>query len=298
MNQEQWLVLFEHMGFDQISINRDEIVANCPFCGNDKRNFQANYVKNAFHCWACDAKGRVVDLICEKLGVSRQYVEQYIKGTHIFPEEIDNIHSEVLALLKNLKQHRKIHGLHYKYKRLDRYWLGRGISEKVIRKFKLGFDPWYQRAVIPVVSNGKLVAVIGRAVNNSLRPKYYKILPETHWPKNNYLFAFDHVVDKHLSVIVTEGPVDTLKMHTLGFTNTVAILGSYLSNEQAKLITENFERVYFMLDNDKAGRENTIKSAEMLLGQIPVFEIKYLGKDPGDLSNKKQIKKVVPYIIS
>ena len=57
--------IFEQMGFGDVKLeSSNELVASCIFCADEKRNFQANYKKNVYHCVSGDtlvhtARGRV-----------------------------------------------------------------------------------------------------------------------------------------------------------------------------------------------------------------------------------------------
>jgi DNA primase len=55
------------------------------------------------------------------------------------------------------------------------------------------------------------------------------------------------------TVIVVEGYFDCLRVHQAGFPWVVALMGSSLSEAQATVLVERFERVLLMLDGDATG---------------------------------------------
>lgn len=128
-----------------------------------------------------------------------------------------------------------------------------------------------------------------------MRPKYMKILPETRFEKSKYLFGLDFINPKSNSVIVVEGPIDVMRMHTLGFTSTVGLMGVDLSNIQRNILLDNFEIVLIMMDNDKAGREARERITERLFGAVKLYVVRYDGHDPGELENREQIISVKPF---
>jgi DNA primase len=85
-------------------------------------------------------------------------------------------------------------------------------------------------------------------------------------------------------------------MHQNGYTNTVAILGSELSDEQYKLLIGKCKQVFLMLDNDKnqSGQKASKKIAERLKNDF-IVKVCSLpdGKDPNDCSKEEITESVV-----
>jgi len=125
---------------------------------------------------------------------------------------------------------------------------------------------------------------LGRPISFSARAKDSKCskdLPqEQRYPKyrhtkgfdflkKNTLFMFDvakgAIKDSH-SVRIVEGQFDTISMHLAGFTNTVGILGSYISPEAMDLLLVPYGiyTVTEIVDNDKAGVAAVKRSLDVL----------------------------------
>jgi len=99
--------------------------------------------------------------------------------------------------------------------------------------------------------------------------KYLNSPESLIYKKGEHLFAF-HLAKEAIkakdAVIVVEGYFDAITAHLYGFTNTVAALGTALTNEQGKLLVRYTEskRVYLAFDTDSAGVKATEKGAHIL----------------------------------
>src|SRR5690606_904521 len=71
------------------------------------------------------------------------------------------------------------------------------------------------------------------------------------------------------SVIVVEGYFDAITPHQFGFRNTVATLGTALTESQARLLVRytDSKRVYLSFDADDAGQKAVDRGVETL-GQV------------------------------
>lgn len=292
----RYVDILSSLGFDNIKVsNNNEILANCKFCGDIKRNFQLNYQKGLIHCWVCNKGGRFIDLLIDGFGREEQEIVNLYLQPYIKDSDIVEITDEVLDILNSNK------GIHYVTDDYDEYWHERGIGQRVIKKYRLGYDAFTTRATIPIIVDNKVMAVIGRATTPDVHPKYLKILPQKQWSKNACLYGFDFVRGYN-SIFVVEGPIDVLRCVSIGLNNVVGLLGCYMSYQQQKMLTENFDVVYLMLDNDKAGREAIYGTkkfegiADRLWEKVKVGIVKYDTQDPGSLKNKRQIKGYKPYI--
>lgn len=132
------------------------------------------------------------------------------------------------------------------------------------------YDLFRNRLMVPICnSEGDVIAFGGRALAADDQVKYINS-PETPiYTKGNNLFAFHHAkaaIKENDSVIVVEGYFDAIMPHQCGFTNTVASLGTALTEAQAKLLIRYTEskRVYLSFDADKAGAAAVERGVEML----------------------------------
>jgi DNA primase len=171
------------------------------------------------------------------------------------------------------------------------YLLSRGISDSSISKWELGWDAKERRIVIPVHdSRGRVCLLIRRAVRAKDHPKYLY----TEGVARNALLYGTGQIDLGMirsdGIVLVEGSIDTIFQHQDGYTNTVGILGSKLSEIQAKQIANmRPARVISMFDADGAGISATI-SASARLRRVPFYVVRFpRGKtDPAELTKKER----------
>ncbi len=94
-------------------------------------------------------------------------------------------------------------------------------------------------------------------------PKYINSSLADGYKKSETLYALHrakNVIRETGEVYLTEGYKDALAMHAAGFTNTVAICGTTLTDGQLQLLKKcRADKVYVLLDADQAGIEATDK---------------------------------------
>ena len=131
------------------------------------------------------------------------------------------------------------------------------------------YDLFRNRLIIPITDEqGRVIAFGGRTLSAD-QVKYLNSPETLLYTKGEHLFAFSIAKDSikaQDAVIVVEGYFDAITAHLSGFTNTVATLGTALSNEQGKLLVRHTDskRVYLAFDADSAGIKATEKGAQTL----------------------------------
>jgi len=131
------------------------------------------------------------------------------------------------------------------------------------------FDLFRNRLMVPICdSDGQVIAFGGRTMGDD-QVKYINSPESPIYKKGENLFAFNLAKDsirKNDSVIVVEGYFDAITPHQFGFENTVATLGTALTEAQARLMVRNTEskRVYLAFDTDQAGLKAMERGVETL----------------------------------
>ncbi|HVW71964.1 MAG TPA: toprim domain-containing protein, partial [Candidatus Paceibacterota bacterium] len=135
---------------------------------------------------------------------------------------------------------------------------------------------------------GRTVAFTGRALDPNDQAKYLNG-PETDlYKKSKILFAMDRAKDairQRQFALLMEGQMDVIHAHQAGFTNTVALSGTALTDEHLSLIKRYSENLMLCLDADRAGIAATQKHAlAALRAGMRVKAVRLpKGKDPADL---------------
>jgi hypothetical protein len=181
-----------------------------------------------------------------------------------------------------------------------------GFDPDLLRSMEIGFDRRNERTTFPLRDlYGNLAGFSGGATKEGQWPKYkvYQgkrfdlnsrlTLPGDFGPmfdeqfpgytceNHSLLWNYDRVYprvtemsDSSATVYGVEGFKACLWMLMAGFQNTVALMGSYVSDIQQRLLHRLGCRVVLFLDNDEAGRKATFSVGERLWkplkGQVDV----------------------------
>jgi len=145
-----------------------------------------------------------------------------------------------------------------------------GFSYRTFRTFDLGYDKKHLRITFPLRDfQGNLVGFSGRALDD--HPARYKVYKEREYgawgitstpleEKGKIIWNYDRVASALMHVydapiLVVEGFKACMWLVQLGFTNTVALLGSSMSEQQHALLERLGGTLYLFLDNDAAGKK-------------------------------------------
>jgi DNA primase len=151
------------------------------------------------------------------------------------------------------------------------------------------YDFFRNRVMFPIIDlRGNIIAFGGRVLDNSL-PKYMNSSDTPVFKKSRNLFSLNfakNAVSERL--ILAEGYMDVIALNQAGFENTVATLGTALTQEQARIMANYAKEVVIAYDSDNAGQNATHKAIN-LLGNVGITTkiIKMEGaKDPDEYIKK------------
>ena len=208
------------------------------------------------------------------------------------------------------------------------YLLKRKIDEKIIKEFEIGLsldkrddltkllqakeydlvtlnriglssddhDVYSNRIMFPLYdTNGRVVGFSGRIYKDKDQSKYVNTKETDIFKKGELLYHY-HIAReecrKSSSVIVMEGFMDVIRASTIGIKNTVALMGTALTNEQINLLKRLSNNIILCLDGDDPGQNATLKIGNILLEQgIETKVIKLPNPDDPDtyiLNNGKE----------
>ena len=261
---------------------RGQLVGCCPIHrGQRDDSFRASLSKNAFHCFACQAGGNVLDFVAamEKCSVREAALrlQQWFSGSAPVAPWALPWQSPLAVRERQLV--RKKEGLNpplpFALRGVDPthpYLTQRGIERATAVAFGVGFysGPGLLsgRIAIPVWNQrGEIVAYAGRALDG--RPPKYKL--PAGFRKGLELFNLHRAAATgSAAAVLVEGYFDCMRVHQAGFPSVIALMGSSLTAAQEKALLQNFERVILMLDGDAAGRSATRAIAARLSGRCSV----------------------------
>jgi DNA primase len=151
------------------------------------------------------------------------------------------------------------------------------------------YDRFRGRLMFPIWDGrGRVIAFGGRALDPGERAKYLNS-PETPlFRKGQTLYALHlarAAAERTGRVVVVEGYMDALSCHQFGLQETVAVLGTALSEEQAGILARTAESVVLAYDADPAGDQATGRGLAVLQEAGARVEVARLpaGRDPDEL---------------
>lgn len=164
------------------------------------------------------------------------------------------------------------------------------LEANVVTNGKYGpHDRFSNRVIFPIIDlRGNVVAFGGRALDDK-GAKYLNSSDTPVFKKSKTLFALNFAkTSKRPGLILSEGYMDVIAIHQAGFDNAVATLGTALTEEQARLISQYAERVVLAYDSDGPGQAAT-KRAMNIFDEVGV-KVSVLSmtgaKDPDEFIKK------------
>lgn len=154
------------------------------------------------------------------------------------------------------------------------------------------YDRFRDRVMFPITDlRGRVVAFGGRAMEKDVPAKYLNS-PETDlFHKGSLLYnahSAREAAHKAGRVIAVEGYVDVIAMAMAGIDETVAPLGTALTENQLDLLWKMAPDPILLFDGDKAGRRAAYRAMDIALphlkpGRSLAFATLPEGQDPDDL---------------
>ncbi|MCL2749036.1 MAG: DNA primase [Alphaproteobacteria bacterium] len=214
----------------------------------------------------------------------------------------------------------------------------RGFSDEVIKKYRLGFAPsgnkiaakfasqkvanvvatglvrqnergaydfFRDRLMFPIFNpNGQVIAFSGRSLDGS-EPKYINTQDTELFHKRRTIFGFNFARDaiyKANRSIVVEGQIDAIQMQIHGFPETVAPLGTALTEEHLQILCKANRNIIFCFDGDTAGQKAAARAAGLMMPLLrDNSDVRFAfvtgGKDPDDVLRQKDGKNIMDSVI-
>jgi len=166
------------------------------------------------------------------------------------------------------------------------------------------YDRFRERIMFPIFDvRGNVIAFGGR-VMDSTKPKYMNSPETAIYNKSRNLYALNFAKNSgEKRLIIVEGYMDVISLHQSGIINTVASLGTALTESQGRTLKKYAEEVIISFDADTAGQSATMRGLDLLsdIGcQVKVLKIPD-GKDPDEFIRKNgvdEFKKLVDRSVS
>lgn len=268
----------------------DYISITCPFhksgqeshpsCSVYNRTDNDKVAYGTYHCFTCGESGPLYVLVAKVLNCSYEDAKTWLV------ENFSNVLTDRRPVLNafeevEVPQTYLDESILEQYSYLHPYHFQRHLSEDIIKKFKVGWNPKTDSITMPVWDDkGRLVGIIER----STKSKFYHI-PE-YMDKPIYLLNYIKQ-NNYTEVVVCESQINTLTCWTWGIP-AIGLLGTG-SYEQYDILKRSGIRNYHLaLDGDVGGELGTkrfIKNMpkDVMIDIIPIPQ----GKDVNDLTQEE-----------
>lgn len=268
----------------------DSVMVRCPFHGggNEKTpSLSISLSKPIWFCHGCHTSGHLSQLL-RTTGLSREAIDV------LLPKNQERTFVKQTLGMKILKTNRDLfrgpyildEGLLDNYRLCPTSLIQAGFKQSTLRHFEVGYDTRNIRITYPLRNiYGDLVGVSGRAGMEGIEPRYkvydkelkertdYNIPPEYSMEavKSSVLWH-GHIVrplffpKTHTSefMVITEGFKACMWTWQMGYVDTVALVGSYLTDHHCELIARVVPKVVLFLDNNEAGWKGTKQAIQKL----------------------------------
>ena len=318
-----------------------EFIGLSPFKNEKTPSFTVNDEKGFFHCFSSSEHGNIFDFLMKtqnlKFGETVKILAAEAGMQPYTFSKQDEEREKVWKIYSKIMNEYKLF-YHNELKNnptteLKDYLSKRGILEKEINNFKIGYVPRYpsfyekiskqysekdivnsglfyfdernkkyierfkNRLIFPINAlNGSTIAFGGRIISNNKNTfAKYVNSPETlFFKKGNNLFNLDiarKYSNENEDIFLVEGYMDVLSLNKENIMNTVANLGTALTETQIQLLWRFFNNIIICFDGDQGGRDAAVRAADKLIEIIkPDSKISFLflpiNHDPDSFINK------------
>lgn len=289
--------------------------ACCPFHSEKSPSFIVSPDKQIYHCFGCGAGGNAISFVMKHGRKDfREAVEDLAERARVELPKERAVDPKVAERFSQFAAANRFAADFFQDVLLKRkegdpgrvYFKKRGIDEKTINDFKLGYAPpgwdalasaakgkfsedileklglvlskkeggvydrFRARVMFPILdAKGAVVAFGGRILDDS-QPKYLNSPESEVYTKGRHLYglyqARTAIRDRDFAVVV-EGYMDLIACHRNGVPNAVASLGTALTDDQARLIKRHTKNATILYDADKAGEMATLRGLEVLIAE-------------------------------
>jgi DNA primase len=285
--------------------------SKCPFHSDKSPSFMVSEERQMWHCFGCGKGGDVFSFLMEmesldfrealKILAERAGVElSNSRENSNFSSDKAKVF-EILELATKFYEKQLWDGVGQD--RALKYLQERGLSEEVIRRFRLGFSPdgwsnilnfltqkgysaaeieksgllvekanyydrFRNRIMFPICDvMGKVIGFTSRALPGEDEQAKYINTPETIvYHKSSVLYGIEtakHAIKKNDFVLLVEGNMDVIASHQAGIENVVAVSGTALTSEQLDILKRYTKNIKMFFDMDEAGQKAALRSSQI-----------------------------------
>ena len=153
------------------------------------------------------------------------------------------------------------------------------------------YDFFRDKLMFPIFNaRGQIVAFSGRSLDGS-EPKYINTTDTELFHKRRTIFGFNFARDaihRANRSIVVEGQIDAIQMQCNGFPETVAPLGTALTEDHISMLCKANRNIVFCFDGDGAGQKAAARACDIVMPFLrDTSDVRFAfvtgGKDPDEV---------------
>lgn len=267
--------ILEYYGLHEYHVNGTQIRMRCPIHHGDNKS--AFVWRSEFQCWNCYSHS------CQELYGSSAYgfilamEDGDRRRAHEIAKEITDGNVDLIIERRQTRKKRvkqithanqpaawDIANSRFSY---STYPYERGIPRDIQERYKIGIykDLYPDKVGFPVFdTKSRIVGITLRTLHQSKTAPKWIHKPDGYKSSVN-LYNIHRATPYNGTMIVTEGPIDVLKLVTGGISNCVASFGCRLTNEQIELLRQvGTYKVVLAYDDDEAGQKGMRQAARTL----------------------------------
>jgi len=150
------------------------------------------------------------------------------------------------------------------------------------------YDRFRGRVMFPITDlRGRIIGFGGRAIDEKSLPKYLNSPESPVFRKGETLFGLaqaKEAISGEGYVLVVEGYFDLVALHSHGFPNCVATMGTALTADHIRTLKGYTSSIYALFDADEAGKKAALRGLNLFLNEDISCRAVILnqGKDPDE----------------
>ena len=305
----------------------------CPFHSEKTPSFYVYPDTQSFYCFGCGAGGSAVSFMQKMDNISYTEAVKLLGERAGMPaptedDKTGRLRGRILSMNKEAARffHACLNSTVEEARQARAYWRRRGLDDKTIVKFGLGYAPddgqalyqylrdkgynqqeldasglfkrsqsgriyclFWKRVITPIFDlRGNVIAFGGRVLDDS-KPKYVNSPETLVYHKSDTVFALQLAKRSAARRYVRcEGYMDVITMQQAGIDTAVCACGTALTPDQVRLISQYAEEVILCYDSDEAGQKATLRSLELFRSSpVKVGVLQIPGaKDPDEYIKK------------
>ena len=305
----------------------------CPFHSEKSPSFYVYPDTQSFYCFGCGAGGDAITFAKKINSIDYPEAVKMLAARAGMPEPQEDdktgrMRSRILSMNKEAARffHACLNSTVEEARQARAYWRRRGLDDKTIVRFGLGYAPndgqalyqflrdkgynqqeldasglfkrspsgriyclFWKRVMTPIFDlRGNIIAFGGRVLDDS-KPKYVNSPETLVYHKSDTVFALQ-IAKRSASrrFVLCEGYMDVISMQQAGIDTAVCACGTALTPDQVRLISEYADGVILSYDSDEAGQKATLRSLELFRNSpVKVGVLQIPGaKDPDEYIKK------------